>query len=325
MNRKNPSSAVLPSFRLIVAFAAVYLIWGSTYLGIRYAVESIPPLLMMGIRHLSAGIVVYIWARRHSAAPTTAQWGYAVVGGALLFLGCHGLVAWAEKTVPSGLAALLSSTLPLWTIVIARVDGSERKLNARAWTGVVLGFAGVALLIGPAALRQKSDLLPAGAVVLGTLLWAIGTSYSRSVSSSTSSTLTAAMQMLAGGIMLLTAGALSGEVGTLRVNSITMRSATALAYLIVFGSVIAFTAFSWLVTVSSPSHLSTFAYVNPLVAVFLGWALAAEPIGARTLNATLVILAGVALVSARRSAVVSKDPISEGTRGLKLGLQNAGD
>ena len=321
----NLDSATRTKFKVIVAFAAVYLIWGSTYLGIRYAVESIPPFLMMGMRHLSAGIIVYAWDRRHSGAPTAAQWGYAAIGGAFLFMGCHGLVAWAEKTVPSGLAALLSSTLPLWTVMIARMDGSERKLNARAWTGILLGFAGVACLIGPAALRQHSDLLPAAAVVLGTLLWAAGTSYSRSVSSSGSSTLTAAMQMITGGAMLLIAGKLSGEGSILNVSSITLRSATALAYLIVFGSVIAFTAFSWLVTVSSPSHLSTFAYVNPVVAIFLGWALAAEQIGARTLIATLVILAGVALVSARRSAVVSKGPISEDTRGLKLGLQNAGD
>lgn len=298
----SPKHLRLPSrTRVVLGFAAIYLIWGSTYLGIRYAVETIPPLLMMGVRHFVAGALVYAWVRRRGTpAPQLKQWGYAVVAGALLFLGGHGTLAWAEQKVPSGLAALLCATLPLWTALLARVDGSERKLGFRTWIGLFLGFAGVALLIGPDALRGHLDLLAAGAVLSSALLWTVGTSYSRAARMPSSTVLSAAMQMMSGGATLLISGLLAGEAGRFHLASITARSVLSLAYLIVFGSVIAFTVYTWLLTVSSPSRLSTYAYVNPVVAVLIGWALAGEALGLRTLVATAVILAGVALVSTRR-------------------------
>lgn len=303
---RNPSR-----IRLILAFAAIYLIWGSTYLGIRYAVETIPPLLMMGMRHSVAGALVYAWARRRgAAAPELRQWLYAAIAGAFLFLGSHGSLAWAEQRVPSGLAALLCATLPLWTVLLARIGGAERALGARAWTGLALGFSGVALLIGPDALRQRLDVLPAATVLLGAFLWSVGTIYSKGARMPSSAVLSAAMQMVSGGILLFIAGAATGEVNQLHVSSITARSVLSLAYLIVFGSIIAFTAFTWLVQVSTPSMVSTYAYVNPVIAVFVGWALAGEPLGLRTLAATAVILAGVALVSTRRRLPVTEDASS---------------
>jgi len=287
-------------FQIALGFAAIYLIWGSTYLGIRYAVETIPPLLMMGLRHTTAGILVYGWARsRGAAAPQFRQWGYAAIAGSFLFLAGHGVLAWAEQKIPSGLAALLCATLPLWTVLVARLKGAEQKLSARAWFGLVLGFAGVAVLIGPGALRGNGGLniLGIAAAIASSLAWAVGTIYSKNVQTSSSSILTAAMQMIAGGGLLLLAGFATGE--GLHLAAFSLRSLLALAYLIVFGSIIAFTVFTWLLTVASPSRVSTYAYVNPVVAVLLGWALASEAVGWNTWVATVIIMAGVALVSTR--------------------------
>jgi drug/metabolite transporter (DMT)-like permease len=290
-----------PRVRIALGFAAIYLIWGSTYLGIRYAVDTIPPLLMMGVRHFVAGALVYAWVRRRGTpAPQVKQWGYALIAGVFLFLGGHGVLAWAEQKVPSGLAALLCATLPLWTVLLSRLDGRERKLHIRAWAGLLLGFAGVALLIGPSALGRRLDLLAIAAVLSSALLWAVGTSYTRAVRLPASTVLSAAMQMISGGAMLLIVGLLAGEGMRVHFASITLRSVLSLGYLIVFGSIIAFTVYVWLVTLSSPSRISTYAYVNPVVAVLLGWAVAGEALGVRTLAATAIILAGVALVSTRR-------------------------
>jgi drug/metabolite transporter (DMT)-like permease len=301
-----PERAKLPSTsQLVMGFAAIYLIWGSTYLGIRYAVETIPPFLMMGMRHSVAGVLVFAWARwRGAAAPAPRQWLWAAIAGALLFLGGHGILAWAEQKVPSGLAALLCATLPLWTVLLARVDATERRLGAKAWAGILLGFGGVALLIGPDAWHQRLDLLAAAGVLSSALLWVLGTSYTRRVPLPVSKILSAAMQMICGGILLLVAGVLGGEAGRTQIHNITSRSVLSLAYLIVFGSIVAFTVYTWLVSVSSPSMVSTYAYVNPVIAVFLGWALANEALGPRTLIATVVIVGGVILVSTRRKQTV---------------------
>jgi len=287
--------------QLALAFAAIYLIWGSTYLGIRYAIETIPPLLMMGIRHFAAGALVYAWARwRGAPAPQPKHWAYALIAGALLFLGGHGILAWAEQRVPSGLAALLCATLPLWTVLLARVDGTERRISMRALAGILLGFGGVALLIGPDLFGQRLNLLAAGGVLASALLWAVGTGYTRRVRMPESKLLSAAMQMLSGGVLLLLIALFSGEVSGLHLAAVTARSALSLAYLIVLGSIVAFSVYTWLVSASSPSMLSTYAYVNPVIAVFLGWALASEALGVRTVVATAVIVAGVILVSTRR-------------------------
>ncbi|HYA25122.1 MAG TPA: EamA family transporter, partial [Terriglobales bacterium] len=260
---------------------------------------------MMGIRHFVAGVVVFAWARsRGAAAPAPKQWLWAAIAGVLLFLGGHGILAWAEQKVPSGLAALLCATLPLWTVLLARVDATERRLGAKAWAGILLGFGGVALLIGPDALHQRLDLLAAAGVLSSALFWVVGTSYTRRVQLPSSKILSAAMQMICGGILLLLAGVLSGETGRTQIHNVTARSVFSLAYLIVFGSIVAFTVYTWLVSVSTPSMVSTYAYVNPVIAVFLGWALAHEALGARTVMATVVIVAGVILVSTRRKPAV---------------------
>jgi len=286
---------------LIAAFAAIYLIWGSTYLAIRYAVETFPPLLMMGVRHLTAGAVLYGWSRwRGVPSPTLREWMHPALIGTLLFVGGHGSLAWAEQRVPSGIAALLVATLPMWVVVLARLKGTERKLSGRAWGGLVLGFIGVGVLFGPDAWRhnQELNLLSSGAVLSGTFIWAAGTIYMRSVKMPDSAVISSGMQMFAGGISLVIAATLTGETSRFHFAAVTGRSWLALAYLIVFGSIVAFTAYSWLHTVASPSRVSTYAYVNPVAAVLIGWALASEPIGVFTVLAMVIILVGVGLVNA---------------------------
>ena len=284
---------------LIAAFVSICVIWGSTYLAIRYAVETIPPLLMMGIRHLSAGSLLYAWARmRGTAPPLRVHWKGAAVIGAVLFLGSHGSLAWAEQRVPSGLAALLSATLPLWIVLMTRMTARGSRLKGFVIAGLVLGFVGVAILMGPAAFHSNSSLrmLPALAVLFGAACWAAGTIYSQRAALPSSSLLSSAMQMMCGGAVLMLVASLAGETSRMHLSAMSMRSALSLGYLIVFGSIIAFTAFTWLHKHVSATRNSTFAYVNPLVAVLLGWALAGENVGTRTILAMITILASVALV-----------------------------
>jgi len=255
----------------------------------------------MGVRHLSAGAALYGWTRwRGTPAPKLREWVHPALIGALLFLGGHGSLAWAEQRVPSGIAALLVATLPMWIVVLARLKGTERKLGGRALAGLVLGFVGVAVLFGPDAVRHTGEvnLLGAFAVLGGTFIWAAGTIYMRSVKMPDSPVISSAMQMLAGGVALMIAATLSRETVGFHLGAVSGRSWLAWAYLVVFGSIIAFTAYSWLHTVASPSRVATYAYVNPVVAVLLGWALASERIGVYTVLAMLIILVGVALVNA---------------------------
>jgi drug/metabolite transporter (DMT)-like permease len=286
---------------LVAAFAAIYLIWGSTYLAIRYAIETLPPLLMMGIRHLSAGALLYAWTRwRGTPRLQWREWVQPVLIGAVLFLGGHGSLAWAEQRVPSGIAALLVATLPMWIVVLARAKGTERKFTKRALSGLVLGFLGVAVLFGPDVLRHSGEvnLVGAAVVLFGTFLWAVGTIWMRSVKMPESPAISSAIQMLGGGVALMIAAAFTHETARFHLSAVSGRSWMALAYLVLFGSIIAFTAYSWLHMVATPSRVATYAYVNPVVAVVLGWLLASEPMGAFTVVAMIVILAGVALVNA---------------------------
>jgi drug/metabolite transporter (DMT)-like permease len=285
---------------IVAAFAAVYLIWGSTYLGIRYAVETIPPLLMMGIRHLTAGTLLYAWTRsRGTPAPRLREWFYPALIGMLLFLGGHGSLAWAEQHVPSGIAALLVATLPLWIVVLARVSRTERHLSRSSLGGLVLGFIGVGVLFGPDVVRHNGELnlVGAAAVLFGTFIWAAGTIWMRNVQMPESPVLSSAMQMLAGGAALVIAASLMGETRGFHIANVSAISWLSLAYLILFGSIIAFTAYTWLHMAAPPSRVATYAYVNPVVAVLLGWALASEPTSVTTWIAMLVILAGVAFVN----------------------------
>jgi drug/metabolite transporter (DMT)-like permease len=294
--------------KLIAAFAAVYLIWGSTFLAIRYAIETMPPLLMAGVRFLVAGAMLYAWAAvREKVRPTRAQWiGTAIVGG-LLLTGGNGAVSWSEQYVPSGLAALVVANTPLWMVLFEWARPGGDRPTARVVAGIALGFSGLVLLVGPGEIMGGSAVDPRSAVVLlfGTLAWAAGSIYSRSLRLPSSPRLSTGMQMLAGGGLLVVVGLLIGEGSRVDLDAISLKSALALGYLIFFGAIVGFTAYIWLLTVSTAARVSTYAYVNPVVALLLGWALADEPLNARTVLAAGVILAGVAVITLARSRKVA--------------------
>jgi len=300
-SRACPAGPSEPGYlKLAAAFAAIYLIWGATFLAIRVAVETLPPLLMMGTRHLAAGILLLLWQLgRGEWRAEPRLWLSALFSGGFCFLGSHGLMAWAEVRVPSGLAALLAATLPIWMILLARIRGRESELTPPVLTGVALGFAGVGLLI-PLEFRGPHPEGPGAlAILLCEVCWAVGAIYARGVKTAASPSTFACMQMLAGGGWLWMVGLGMGEGARLSAAAFTTRAVLALGFLIVFGSLVAFTAYTWLLQVSSPAVVSTHSYVNPLVAVLLGWALAGERIAGRTVAGAAIVLASVAVVSGR--------------------------
>lgn len=281
------------TFKLLAAFFAIYVIWGSTYLAIRFAVEGLPPLLMMGARHLTAGaLLLGVLFLRGEKTAARAAWRAALIGGALQFLGGHGLLAWAEVRVSSGLAALLVAAEPLVMVVLARLAGQER-LSLRTLGALALGMVGVAVLFETGA--RQGSALAAAAVLAAGMFWSVGAIYARGVRSNTSTAMFAAMQMLVGGIMLLLVGGAAGE--RVRVAEVSSRSLWALGYLIIFGSLVAFSAYTWLMKVTTAARVTTHCYVNPIVAVFLGWALAGERVTTNMLVGTAIVIASVALVT----------------------------
>jgi drug/metabolite transporter (DMT)-like permease len=289
-----------PRWRVVTAFAAVYLIWGSTYLAIRIAIETMPPFLMAGVRFLIAGALLYAWIRwRGTPRPARSHWLAATLVGGLLLLGGNGGVVWAEQRVPSGLTALLIATVPLWMVLLNWLRPGGVKPSNGVISGLTLGFIGITLLVGPGELAGGNhvDSLGAAVLIFASLLWAAGSLYSRRAQLPTSPLLATAMEMLAGGALLLTAGLLAGEWTRFAPSALSLRSWLALSYLIVFGALIGFTAYIWLLRVSTPARASTYAYVNPVVAILLGWAFAGEPLTARTLLAAAIIVAAVVVIT----------------------------
>ncbi|HEU4564119.1 MAG TPA: drug/metabolite exporter YedA [Gemmatimonadaceae bacterium] len=309
--------------RVLTAFAAVYVIWGSTYLAIRFGIESIPPLLMAGTRFLVAGGALYAWARlRGDERPTRAHWASAFIIGGLLLTGGNGAVTWAEQRVPSGVASLLVATLPLWIVLLewlrrSRHQGSGRaRPPAAVLGGVALGLVGLVVLVGPGLTQGASGGVdPVGAAVLiaGSLSWAVGSLYARRATLPRSGALAMGMEMLAGGTLLLVAAVLRGEPGNFDASAVTTSSVMGLLYLITFGSLIGFTAYVWLLGVAQPAHVATYAYVNPVVAVFLGWAIAGEPITGRTLVAAAIIVGAVALITTGNRPSPDESPDARAT------------
>jgi drug/metabolite transporter (DMT)-like permease len=296
--------------RLLTAFAAVYIVWGSTYLAIRFAVETLPPLLMAGARFVISGLILLAWARfREGAAPPSrGEWRVALISGALLLLGGNGGVAWAEQRVPSGVAALLVAVVPLWMVLLAWLGPDGKRPRPAVFVGVGLGLAGLALLVGPDALKQGgTDAVGAGALILASLSWAAGSIYIQRASRAASANSASGSQMLAGGLVLIIAGIVAHEPSRLDVAHASTRSLLAFAYLVTVGSLIGFTAYLYLLAHTTAAKAATYAYVNPVVAVFLGWAIGHETVTSRTIVAAAIILAGVAIITVtRESTAVSR-------------------
>lgn len=288
--------------RLVAAFAAVYLIWGSTYLAIRYAVETIPPFLMMGVRSLVAGcILLGIGALRARRLPTRREWAFAGLVGAFLFLGGHGVLGWAERRVPSGSAALVIATVPVWLVVLDWLRPGGRAARVREIVGSGVGVLGVAALVVPvrAGGWMGIDAVGAAALVLAALSWSIGSLLSRSDRLPGSAFLRTGTALVTGGVALLAFAGFIGEIGALDVTRVSPRSVVSLVYLIVFGSLIAFTCYIWLLRVASPARVGSYAFVNPVVAVLIGWGVGGESVSPRVLASGILILGGVWLVNVR--------------------------
>jgi drug/metabolite transporter (DMT)-like permease len=299
---------------VLLAFAAVYVVWGSTYLAIRIGIESFPPLILAGLRHITVGLLLYPIVRRKTGIrPTAANWRAAVVTGALLLFIGNGGLSWAEQTVPSGVAALLVATVSLWLVIVDWLRPGGVKPASRVAMGLLMGFAGLALLVGPAHLGGSERVDPRGAAVLvaASLAWACGSLYSKHGGMPSSAMLGVAMQSFAGGAILLIAGLFAGEFRGLHLGAISLRSWLALAYLMVFGSGIGFSAYIYILQKSTAARVATYAFVNPVVALFLGWLIAGETITLRTVIAAAVILTAVILVitAPHRAPTAVRDPV----------------
>ena len=296
--------------KLLGAYAATWIIWGSTYLAIRIGVESVPPFLMAGVRSVVAGGILWSWAwLRNDPGPTAAQWRAAALTGALFFLMGHGGLFWAEQRVASGPASLLVATEHFWIVLIAWLLPGGTRPSRRAAIGVALGLGGVALLTLGGGGAEGVDPLGAAVTVLCALTWGMGLLYFRGERRPVSGLYAAGMPLLAGGAMLLGASALFGEPARVTAASFSPMALGSLAYLIVFGSVVAFTALTWLTQTQGPDRAASYAYVNPLVAVLLGWAFADEHVGARVLvSGAAIVLAVVLIIRGKQAEAESPEP-----------------
>lgn len=301
--------------KLWIALLALYIVWGSTYLAIRFAVETIPPFMHASLRFLISGAILYAWRRlAGDPAPTRGNWIATAIVGTALLLGGNGLVAWAEQTVPSGIAALMISTSPFWLVLFESMRSGGSKPTWQSILGLVIGFGGVFLLIGPAEItggEGSFDTFGVILLLLAPLFWSMGSIYARGADMPKSTLLSTGMQMLTGAVALFLVSLFKGEFNGFHLGDVSARSWWGLIYLITFGSLVGFVAYGWLLHNAPISLTSTYAYVNPVVAVILGWLLANEDLNARIAIASAIIIGSVILInSARNSQVkVKTDPL----------------
>jgi len=296
--------------KLLLAFAAVYLIWGSTYLAIRFAIETVPPFLVGGFRFIIAGSLMYAWLRmRGVARPTGTQWRSAFIIGPLLLTGGNGGIVWSVQFVPSGVVALMVACVPLWMLLLAWLRGGLPP-SAREWLGVAMGLFGVSMLVSLDGAQSAGSVSPLAALVMlcSTLSWSVGSMFAREAPLPSSPLLGSAMEMLVGGAGMLLIALSRGEFTLLAASSVSMRSALSIVYLAGFGSIVAYSAYKWLLSRVAPAVVGTYAFVNPVVAVALGWAFASEPLSARTLLAMIVIVGAVVMISFKPRHEVIVDP-----------------
>lgn len=283
------------------ALLAIYLIWGSTYLAIRFAVETIPPFFMAGTRFLVSGLILYIWRRlAGDPAPTPRQWRSAIVVGLLLLLGGNGVVSWAEQHVASGIAALIVASIPLWVALLDALRPRGLKPDWKIVLGLLIGFGGIVMLVMESesfGAVPRMNLAGVGALLVAAFLWSIGSIISRDADMPQSSLLSTGIEMLAGAAGLYLAATLTGEWSALNLSAVSVRSLFGLGYLIVFGSLLGFTSYVWLLRNAPVSLAATYAYVNPVVAIFLGAWLAGEVLNVPIVVAALVIIASVVVIN----------------------------
>lgn len=321
MSDRTPSRPSLG--KLVAAFAAVYVLWGSTYLGIRFSIETLPPFFTQGVRYVAAGVVMYVWARLSGAArPSRREWGGGIVTGALLFVCSTGGVVWAERLIPSGVAALVVATEPISFVLIEAVR-RRRMPRGAVLAGLALGAAGLAILVGPGEILGSDRFALSALLVLvvGTFCWAAGSLFSRGSRLPASPVMATAVTLLCGGALLALLGLAAGEISRFDPAAVSMKSILATLYLFVFGSIVGFSAYLWLLRVTTAARVSTYAYVNPIVAVCLGWALAGEALTVRVALAATVIVGAVALIIRHGG----EDTEIVGPEEADLGCEKAGE
>jgi drug/metabolite transporter (DMT)-like permease len=293
----------------IMAFGAIYVIWGSTYLGIRVAVETLPPFLMAGARFAIAGTLLFTFLKLRGAAwPTALQWRDQAIVGVFLLLGGNAVVSWAELKTPSGITSLILGASPLIVVIFDWMRPGGRRPTLGLIAGVFVGIAGIALLVGPGSIPEgyQPPMVDVIALFLASVSWWIGSFYSKHGKTRTPLMLASSMQMLCGSACMLLTGLVLGEGGGFRASSVTLQSWVAFSYLVVVGSILAFPVYVWLLEHSTPAKVSTYAYVNPVVAVFLGWALIGEPLNLRIIVAAAVIVGAVAIITIGKARTLEK-------------------
>jgi len=284
-------------FLVAISFLSIWVIWGSTYLAIRYAVETIPPLYTAGVRHLCAGAILLAWALAKGLRPTWAQIRASIVIGFFFFLVGHGSLHWAERIVPSGLASLLIAVEPIFVFLLSSAAARTWKLNGMLLAGILMGLVGVGMLVrDTAAAPEHGMMLGSIMILVGAFSWSVGIIYSRRSHLSGNPLLLSALSLLAGAVMLLATATLTGEAHGFSFAQVSRKSLLAMGYLILFGSVVAFTAYNWLLEHYSPTLVATHTYVNPVVAVLLGWAFAGESLTTRVGLAAALVVGAVVLV-----------------------------
>ncbi|MBI4661473.1 MAG: EamA family transporter [Verrucomicrobia bacterium] len=290
---------------VIAAFASVYVIWGATYLAIRFAVETIPPFLMGGTRFVLAGAMLYgVLRLAGSPAPERMHWKNATVAGALLLGIGNGGLNWAEQKVASSVAALLIAFTPLWFALLEWLRPKGTRPTLQTIAGITVGFAGMAVLVNSRDAGHAGVIDPAGvaALLLASFSWACGSLYVRYTPKPDTALMGGALQMITGGAILCVMGLAAGELTSFRVAEISARSAGGFLFLLFIGSMLGFTSYTWLLKVTTPARLSTYAYVNPVVAVFLGWSIGGEKLTVQMLTAAVVVILGVVIITTQRTA-----------------------
>ena len=298
--------------KIWIALLALYIVWGSTYLAIRFAVDTIPPFLQAGLRFLISGLILVIWRRAAGdEMPSLKQWRSLAIVGTLLLLGGNGLVSFAEQRIASGVAALIIGTVPLWLVLIEAIRPGGVRPSWRALIGLIVGFGGIYLLIGPSELTGKFqfDILGTLTLITAAFLWSLGSIYSRSAELPKSALMTTGAEMLAGSIPIFIVSILFGELKSFSFAQVSGQSWLALLYLITFGSMVGFVAYIWLLQNAPVSLVATYAYVNPLVAVLLGSWFAQESLTARTLFAAGIIIGSVVFINRARQVKVKTEPL----------------
>jgi len=290
-------------FTIVLAFAAIYIIWGTTYLAIRLAIETIPPFLMAATRFLLPGLFLFALLRlRGEATPRRLHWRSALIIGGLLMVGGNGLITWSEQRVPTGTASLVIATVPLWITLFDWLVFKGIRPGKQVILGLFLGLIGIVLLVGPGQLRGTDDFNLFGLLILllAPVLWSMGSLYSRGAPLPENHFMSTAIEMICGGAMLLLVGLAGGEAGRLELGAVSRQSLAAMAYLAIFGSLIAFSAYIYLLKNVQPTKVATYSYVNPVIAVFLGWQVLDEVVTPTTIGAVVAIVLAVVLITTAR-------------------------